>query len=167
MSEFLPREKKCLFQLLNSSHWLYPLCYNITQHKYNEWATFSRHLHHWPLIKGPSEKTDVTFHVSAGSTKHTLLEYISSSDKCPYSAQGTDWGEPSSDSDHGGERPPEGTPEQRSRPPPGPGTLATWAPEHSGVFISSLERLAFFPQNLQTSACVCVRVSLFKILVTK
>lgn len=34
--------------------------------------------------------------------------------------------------------------------------LATWALEQSGVFISSLERLAFFPQNLQTSACVCV-----------
>ena len=29
--------KKCLFQLLNSSHWLYPLCYNITPHKYNEY----------------------------------------------------------------------------------------------------------------------------------
>ena len=36
--------------------------------------------------------------------------------------------------------------------------LATWALEQSGVFISSLERLAFFPQNLQTSACVCVCV---------
>ena len=180
MSEFLPREKKCLFQLLNSSRWLYPLCY-ITQHKYNAQATFSWYLHHWPLITGPSEKTDVTFHVSAGSTKPTLLKYTPplASLLSPRHHLGRTlrWRWPWWRAATRGRRRAAQPAPSRARDSGHRGSGA-----QSGGFISSLERLGFFPpESADVCVCVCVcvcvwvcvwdrervGVSLFKILVTK